>query len=73
MWNGVSSSRVKTAGMSYMRGACSVSGWDGISICTVIKCKDVQYQKEEKTWGEVSHGNISGEIIDMVWLFKMGV
>ncbi len=30
-WNGAQQSRVRTVEMSYLRGACGVSRWDGLS------------------------------------------
>ncbi len=36
-WNGAQQSRVRALEMSYLRGACGVSRWDGLSYANVYE------------------------------------
>ena len=44
-WNGVQQSRVRAVEMSYLRGACGVSRWDGLSNERVWKWGVVEWVK----------------------------
>lgn len=55
--NTVHSSRIKAAEMNCLRGSCGVSRWDGIGN-TEVK-RDLEYQKERKTWAVLSQSGFS--------------
>ncbi len=62
-WNGAQQSRVRAVEMSYLRGACGVSRWDGLSNERV-------YERCERAWkwGRVWCGGVGEEKHpEMVW------
>ena len=63
-WNGVQQSRVRAVEMSYLRGACGVSRWDGLSNVSVYESCGTRVWK----WGGVWCGGMGEkEHPEMVW------
>ncbi len=64
-WNGAQQSRVRAVEMSYMRGACRVSRWDG------LKNNERCGMRGAWKWGGVWCGGMGEkEHHEMVWPFS---
>ncbi len=63
-WNEAQRSRVRAVEMSYLRGACRMNRWDGLSI----ECVQEMWHERAWKWGRVWCGGMRGkEHPEMVW------
>ncbi len=52
-WNGAQQSRVRAVEMSYLKGACGVSRWDGLSRASVYERCGMRERGSGVGWGVV--------------------